>query len=524
MRGIRGIYAPALSKALEWPKATLLGALVLFLLALATVPLIGRSQFPVADIPQFLVRIEAPDGASLPETDRAVRVVEEELARHPEVRQWFSNVGHQNPQVYYNVFPTGIAPALGEVFAELRNYDPDTTPALLDTIRARLAEYPAARITVKQFENGPPLEAPIVVRISGPDVEVLRQMASRVEDVLKQVPGTRDVDNAVRLRRTDIDLGIDREKASLLGVSPTEVDRTVRLAIAGLPAGRYRDREGEDYDVTVRLPVPPQGRPTLEMLEDIHVSNLAGGQVPLGQVAAPRFEAAPNVIRRYARERIASVKSWVRTGYNTDRLTKQVERKLSALAWPPGYRYAMAGEAEASQESFSGVPVMLFLSLLGIMAVLVLEFGSFRSTLIVAGVIPLGVMGALLALLVSGYSISFTAVVGLIALVGIEIKNSILLVDFTNQLREQGMELDRAIAEAGETRFLPILLTSATAIGGLLPLATQGSGLYSPLAIVIIGGLISSTLLARLVTPVMYKLLPPTVEVRPGSGDGMPRH
>ena len=148
------------------------------------------------------------------------------------------------------------------------------------------------------------------------------------------------------------------------------------------------------------------------------------------------------------------------------------------------------------------------------MAVLVLEFGSFRSTLIVAGVIPLGITGALLALLVTGNTLSFTAVVGVIALVGIEIKNSILLVDFTNQLREGGMGLEQAIAEAGEVRFLPILLTSATAIGGLLPLAIQGSGLYSPLAIVIIGGLISSTLLARLVTPVMYKLLPPVIEGR----------
>jgi len=126
-----------------------------------------------------------------------------------------------------------------------------------------------------------------------------------------------------------------------------------------------------------------------------------------------------------------------------------------------------------------------------------------------SGNAPLEGPGALLALLATGYTLSFTSIIGMIALIGIEIKNSILLVDFTNRLRAQGMPLDQAIQEAGEVRFLPILLTSATAIGGLLPLALQGSGLYSPLAIVIIGGLISSTLLARLVTPVMYKLLPP---------------
>src|SRR4029434_8369928 len=136
-----------------------------------------------------------------------------------------------------------------------------------------------------------------------------------------------------------------------------------------------------------------------------------------------------------------------------------------------------------------------------IFAILVLEFGNFKSTLIVLTVVPLGVFGGLLMLLITGNSISFTASIGFIALIGIEIKNSILLVDFTNQLRAQGVPLDDAIEQAGEIRFLPILLTSATAIGGLMPLALQGSGIYSPLAIVIIGGLASSTLLARPVTP-----------------------
>ena len=131
-----------------------------------------------------------------------------------------------------------------------------------------------------------------------------------------------------------------------------------------------------------------------------------------------------------------------------------------------------------------------------------------------ATVIPLGVTGALLALLFTGYTLSFTGLIGLLALLGIEIKNSILLVDFTNQLRAEGVSLDEAIEQAGTIRFFPILLTSATAIGGLMPLAVQGSLLYSPLAIVIIGGLLSSTLLARLVTPAMYKLLPPDVKLK----------
>ncbi|MCB0611618.1 MAG: efflux RND transporter permease subunit, partial [Lewinella sp.] len=173
------------------------------------------------------------------------------------------------------------------------------------------------------------------------------------------------------------------------------------------------------------------------------------------------------------------------------------------------YRYVLGGDAEAGAEAFGGIGTAIIVAIFGIFAILVLEFGSFRSTLIVLTVVPLGIFGGLLMLLVTGNDISFTASIGFIALIGIEIKNSILLVDFTNQLREQGVSLDEAIEQAGEIRFLPILLTSATAIGGLLPLALQNTGLYSPMAWVIIGGLITSTFLARLVTPVMYKLLPP---------------
>jgi len=145
--------------------------------------------------------------------------------------------------------------------------------------------------------------------------------------------------------------------------------------------------------------------------------------------------------------------------------------------------------------------------------VLVLEFGTFRGTIVVASVIPLGVVGGLILLWLTGNTLSFTSMVGFIALMGIEIKNSILLVDFTNELRRHGMDLDHAIQRAGEARFVPILLTSLTAIGGLIPLVLERSSLYSPLALVILGGLVSSTVLTRLVTPVMYKLFAPEVQV-----------
>jgi len=510
MNAIHRVYGPALRFGLARPRRTLAAALGIFVLSLLLVPLIGFSLFPTADIPQFRVRIEAPDGASLEETDRALRFVEEKLAATAGIRWWFSNLGQENPRIYYNVLSRQSAANVAEVFAEIEDYSAGKAERMLDGLRAEFAGYPAARISVHQFENGPPVAAPIEIRVIGPDIGTLRLLAADVERLIDSVPGTRDVVNPMRLQRTDLDLGIDTEKAALFGVPAIEADRTVRLAVAGLAAGRFREPDGDEYDIMLRLPIG--ARPTLELLQSVQVSSLSGRQVPLAQITDPEFRTAPSVIKRYNRERAVSVTAWPATGHATDELTRQVLAKLDAMAWPAGYRWVAAGEIEAREESFSGLGVAMLVAVFGILAVLVLEFGSFRSMLIVFGVVPLGITGALVALWLTGYTLSFTSLIGMIALVGIEIKNSILLVDFTNRLREQGKPLDDAIAEAGEVRFLPILLTSLTAIGGLLPLAVQGSGLYSPLAIVIIGGLISSTLLARLVTPVMYKLLPPAVE------------
>ncbi|MBX3703686.1 MAG: efflux RND transporter permease subunit [Steroidobacteraceae bacterium] len=510
MDAIHRFYGPALRFGLARPKRTLAAALGIFALSLALVPLIGFSLFPTADIPQFRVRIEAPDGASLAETDRALTFVEERLAAAEGVRWWFSNLGQENPRIYYNVLSRQSAANIAEVFAEIEDYSAAKAARLLDGLRAEFADYPAARISVHQFENGPPVAAPIEIRVIGPDLGTLRLLAADVERLIAAVPGTRDVMNPMRLQRTDLDLGIDTEKAALFGVPAIEADRTVRLAVAGLSAGRFREPDGDEYDIMLRLPIG--ARPTLDLLQSVQVSSVAGRQVPLAQITDPRFRSAPSVIKRYNRERAVSVTAWPATGHATDELTRQVLSKLDAMAWPPGYRWVAAGEIEAREESFSGLGVAMLVAVFGILAVLVLEFGSFRSMLIVFGVVPLGITGALVALWLTGYTLSFTSLIGMIALVGIEIKNSILLVDFTNRLRGQGKALDDAIAEAGEVRFLPILLTSLTAIGGLTPLAIQGSGLYSPLAIVIIGGLISSTLLARLVTPVMYKLLPPAID------------
>jgi multidrug efflux pump subunit AcrB len=511
-RGIGAGYRPVLGRALARPRLTVAAAGVFFLATLALVPAVGFSLFPKAGTPQFLVDVETPDGSSLAATDRAARFVERELAARPEVRGVLANVGQGNPRVYYNVTPRNENNSVAQLFVLLKEFDPARTPLLYDSLRARFAAYPGARIELKEFENGPPLDAPVAIRLTGESLDTLRSLAGRVEKLLRATPGTMYVNNPVRLDRTDLRVAIDPVKAGMLGIPTVEVDRTVRLGVAGLPAGRFREADGDEHPITVRL--PHEGRPGLEAMDRVYVPSATGAQVPLRQVAELRLESSPPLIQHFDRERSMTVTSYVRSGYNTDQVTRRVMEALEGTAFPAGYRWEPAGEFESRQESFGGVGNAVIVAVFMVLAILVLEFRTFRSTLIVASVIPLGISGGILALLFTGYTLSFTATIGFVTLIGIEIKNSILLVDFTNQLREEGTGLDDAIRQAGEVRFVPIVLTTLTAIGGLLPLALQGSALYSPLAWVIIGGLVSSTVLARLVTPVMYRLLAPEVEVR----------
>ena len=508
-RGIKASYAPLLHRALARPVPTLLIAAGLFVASVALIPAVGFSLFPKAGTPQFAVRIETPDGASLDETDRAARFAERVVGARPEVKSVFTNVGRDNPQIYYNVTPRSENASTGQLFVLLHEYDPKHTPAMFDTLRAALEDYPGARIELREFENGPPIDAPIAIRVTGSDLDTLRLLARQVERLLVATEGTQYVNNPLRIDRTDLVVDVNREKAGLLGVPTVDVDRTLRLGIAGLSAGHFRDVSGDERDITVRL--PHDGRPSAEALDRVYLTSASGAQVPLRQIANVRFEATPPLIQHHDEERAITVTSWVRSGFNTDRVTRSVLATLDSVAVPDGYAFTAAGEIESRQDSFGGIGSAIIVAVFMILAILVLEFSTFKSTLIVASVIPLGLVGGLAALFITGNTLSFTAMIGFVALVGIEIKTSILLVDFTNQLREGGMALDDAIQRAGEVRFVPIVLTTLTAIGGLLPLALEGSSLYSPLAWVIIGGLVSSTVLSRLVTPVMYKLLAPAI-------------
>jgi len=502
---IEHFYRPILHRALDMPRRTLWASMALTLSAFALIPVLGFSLFPYADTGYFRVTVEAEQGSGVLRTDALIKRAEAVLAREPDIKVRAANTGSANPQVFYNVFALDQRPNFGEVFVVMDRWHPDRSPQMIERIRERLDAIPGARFNVELFQNGAPVASPVALRIRGENLETLRAIAAKVEVIVRNTPGARDVINPVANDGIDLDIGLDDGKAALLNIAPGEPRRAIRLALSGENAASFRDEEGDNYRVVVRLPIT-NAQP-ISALERIYVANRDGDAVPLSQISTPRLESVPPQIQRYQLERSVTITANAKPGVLPSRISRQAMEKVDQLKLPAGYQVTLGGEAEAIASVFGGLGPIILIALFGIFAVLVAEFGRFRETIVVAGVIPLGTFGGFIALFISGASLSYMAIIGFVALVGIEIKNSILLVDFTTQLRREGMALRAAIERAGVVRFLPVLLTSVTAIGGLLPLALFGGSLYSPLASVIIGGLISSTLLSRIVTPVMYLLI-----------------
>ncbi|MEM9326156.1 MAG: efflux RND transporter permease subunit [Bacteroidota bacterium] len=500
---IKGVYVPALRFSLKRGWLIIVTGVVLLVGSASLFPSIGVSFFPTADKPLLLIEVDAPRGSSLEQTDRAVRYVEQALDTIPFVTQHVANVGHGNPTIYYNRSGESYKKYHGQLLVNFERWDPRKFYQTLEALRVKLAAYPDARITFQELKNGPPIEAPIEVRLIGPDLGLMKEAAFEVEQLIANTPGTIDIDNPLRLSKTDLKVRINRDKASMAGVSLAEIDQVMRVGVDGLAIDEVSFRQ-DDYDILLQADYASD---RLSELNKIHFSNFQGLQVPLAHLAEFEFLPAIGEIRHYDTERSTSITASLVNPDEAIAKTELLIAELEELELPEGIRYEMGGEYESQQESFGDLGTLLIVALLGIFAVLVLQFRSWTQPLIVFAAIPLAITGSFIALFLTGWSFSFFAFVGFISLVGIVVNNSIILVDYTNQLMNGGMKKSEAILMAAQTRFTPIVLTTLTTILGLVPLTFQATNLWSPLGWTIIGGMISSTLLTLFVVPVLYQWL-----------------
>jgi multidrug efflux pump subunit AcrB len=505
-------YRSVLKRALSRPVLVIVLALAIFFGSFALFPLVGVSFFPKAEKPQFMIDITTPKGSNISETDRVVREVEEILADMEHIKYTVANIGHGNPRIYYNVVPRRDRSTVAQIYVKLDEWDRSLFYNIIAELREIFASTAGAKIEVKEFEQGPHLDAPIVIRLIGDNIAGLETIARDIEDMFETTPGTINIRNPMTTSKTDVHININRDKAGMLGVPIIDIDRTIRTAVAGASISRFRDSEGKEYAIVVRLPFDEKFQ--FEDFNRIFVTSLSGASVPLASLATIEFTSTPMQIDHFNLERTVQIMSDVAEGFSVDDVTRSIIKKLDAYELPADYRYSIGGEFQSREESFGGMIQAIIVALVGIFAVLVLQFKSYSQPFIVFSAIPLAIIGAVLALLITGYSFSFTAFVGLTSLVGIVVNNSIILVDYTNKLLDAGKSVVDALQEACETRFIPIILTTATTVGGLLPLTLGGGSLWAPMGWTIIGGLLMSTWLTLIVVPVLFKVLTKEVGVQ----------
>jgi len=484
----------------EWRKTTIALSLGVFALGVFGFNFIEKQFFPDSSRPELMVELWSPEGTSFAANEATVKRFEAFLSKQQGVQSVTSYVGTGSPRFYLPL--DQIFPQSNVSQVVVLPVDTVAREALrLKIINAFREDFPEVRGRVKLLPNGPPVPYPVQFQVLGPDIGVVRGVADQVKDVMRANPNTLGVNDnwneAVKVLRLDL----DQDKLRALGVTSQAVRRTVNTTLTGTPIGQFRE-SNRLIDIVVRQPV--EERATITKLSEALVPTSAGRAVTIGQVARVQFVWEPGVVWREGREWAVMVQSDVVEGIQGPTVTAQIDAKLAEIRskLPAGYRLTVEGAAADSSEAeasiMANVPLVLFITF----TLLMLQLHSFSRSLLVFLTGPLGVAGAAMALLVLDRPFGFVANLGVIALFGMIIRNSVILVDQIEQDIAGGAHPWDAIVEAAVRRCRPILLTAAAAALAMIPLSR--STFWGPMAVAIMGGLLVATALTLLFLPALY--------------------
>ena len=476
------------------------------LLVTATAMLSGllpRDFFPSTDRNQLIVDLRFSEGTELEHTALQANRLADELLAHPRVTGAHVFAGASGPRFYYNLVKTPRSPHLGRIVVITRTAA--DLPELMGWVRQYARErLPDAHVTASRLGQGPPLDAPVEIRVFAEDPADLVVAAEGVMRLLRDTPGAVDVRHTLGTGLPTVRFDVDDAAAARLGLSRADVARAMAGATLGSEFSTWRVRR-EPLPMVVRA---PEGRDfPFEALEGLPLPLPDGGSVPLGQVASSSLEWRPAVIRQWDMQRMTAVLAETADGYTYDQVLSALAPRLDALELPRGVRLVFGGAAEEAGQANSALYHTLPVGVLMLLVFLLYQFNSFRLIAIVLVTVPLAVVGVTPGLLLTGQPFSFTAILGVVALVGIVVNNAIVLIDLVKRLEREYADPAEALVASVARRTRPILMTTATTIAGLLPLTLTRSTLWPPLAWAIISGLLASTLLTLVVIPALYHLM-----------------
>jgi hydrophobic/amphiphilic exporter-1 (mainly G- bacteria), HAE1 family len=494
-------YRPILRWALKHRKTMIAITTVVFLLSAYLFTVVGTGGTPHGERPEFNLVIQTPSGSSLDQTDQIVHNIERILKQQPEVGDVAAVVGSTDGSS--DVASLNVKLTIPT--KEARDYQ--------DKLRPKLADIPGATITFQEASSmgGGAFAAlqqlPIQINLKGTDLAVLSAASERVKLALQNINGLVDVNSDNRPPKPEIQIRIDRDRAARLGTGTAQIAMTMRSIVDGDIASKFRENE-KLYDIRVRA--TESVRSNLEKLGQVYLPTMRGGTITLDQIGSLVTVSGPTQIRRADRTRQIMIGANILKGRPLNEITQKVNAALAALNLPKDVTYQFGGQVEQNSKMFASFFLALGLAIVLIYMVLASQFGSFVQPFIIMLALPLSIIGAVLGLLLANKLFDMVAFIGLIMLMGLVTKNSILLVDYTNVLRRRGMKRFEAIIEAGSTRLRPILMTTMAMILGMIPVAVgfgTSSGFRAAIGYTIIGGLTSSTILTLVVVPVVYSIL-----------------
>ena len=422
------------------------------------------------------------------------------------IANWVTFIGQGPPRFMLSFNPKQASPEYGMILANTTSYA--AALDLIDRLETfALETFPDVKPTVSTLVNGPPAEDPVQVRVSGEDIDQVFALADRIKERLAAIPGTKNISDDWGPRTKKLAVRIDQDRARRAGLSSQDVALSLQTGLSGFEATQYR--EGDDT-IPVILRTRVADRRDLGKIESLNIfSQGTGTSVPLKQVADLVVEWQPSKILRRDRLKTVTVKAGIADGTTAIEVVNQLENWLApeSAAWPLGYGYQYGGEIESSVKANASIGAKLPVAMLFIVLLLVSQFNSIRRPLIILLTIPLGMIGVVIGLIVADSYFGFMTLLGIVSLSGIVINNAIVLLDRVNiEITGNGLDPARAVVEASQRRLRPILLTTCTTIGGMLPLWLGGGTMWESMAIAIIFGLLFATLLTLGVVPVLYAL------------------
>jgi len=492
-------------------RQVILGIVTAFIITLSF-PFLGIVKvafFPQGDVDYLQVDVEMGQGTNLEVTDFEMRRVEEFLYEVEDIESFLVTTGQAG------IFTDGtLAHHLGSIFINLKEDRKKTSLEIVENLERKFSAITTAEVRASQPDDGPPTGAPILLQFFGDDLNLLEDVAVSAFGVLEGIEGTRDVQSSADEVQAEFVFHVNTPKATSLGITSASIANTLRIAVEGALATSIRKLD-EDIDIRIKLALNPAydtaddtNRVTIDAIRQIPI-NTERGSVLLGSILEADIRKSNTAIRHEDRERVVTVSSEVESTANTLEVTRAFERAFDESMLPDGISMRIGGENEDVQQSFEDMFVALGLGIVLMLAVLVLQFDSYRYALYILSVVPFSLIGIFLGLAISGRPISFPSMMGFVALSGIVVNNSIILIDVINKLRKSAPErrIADVVIEGSALRLRPIVLTTVTTIFGMIPLIFV-SELWAPLAFAVMFGLISSVVVTLVLVPVIYARWP----------------